>query len=108
MYTRKISNKVQSEINNYIEALQNDRITISDVYLYGSYAKGTSNKWSDIDLCIVSPDFEDTYVATQYLWKKRLKDFDLTIEPIAFTPQDFNSSYSPLVGEIKKTGIKIL
>lgn len=108
MGTRTIPNKVRKEINIYINALKADKIKISGVYLYGSYAKGKQNKWSDIDLCVISQGFKDVYDATQYLWAKRQKDEDLTIEPIGFDPQTFESSYSPLVGEIKKTGLKIL
>jgi predicted nucleotidyltransferase len=32
---------------------------LDSAYLFGSYAKGTSNQWSDIDLAVVSPDFSE-------------------------------------------------
>ena len=28
------------------------------IVLYGSYAKGEPHEWSDIDLAVISPDFE--------------------------------------------------
>ena len=35
------------------------KYSIMGAYFYGSHAKGTSHKWSDIDLAIISPDFSE-------------------------------------------------
>ena len=93
-------------IEEYIQTLRQDALPVEQIVLFGSYAKGTQHKWSDIDLCIISPKFRNSWKATQYLWSKRLHDNGLTIEPVGFTKQDFQQP-SSLIEEIKKTGIKI-
>lgn len=82
------------------------QLKIEEAYLFGSYAKGVQNEYSDIDLALVSPAFsgikfldnENIIDHTSYTFAK--------IETHPFTPSDFNRS-NPLVREIIKTGLKI-
>ena len=80
---------------------------IEKIILYGSYAKGTQTKWSDIDLCIVSKKFTKPMQAMQYLWSKRNTKHEIRIEPVGFHPKDFQGdSYDSLIRQIKDTGIE--
>ena len=109
MVKRKIPKKAEEQIKKYIEILKEDNLPIKKVILFGSFANGTHHKWSDIDLCIVSPKFKDAWRATSYLWSKR-KIFDIryAIEPVGFSPSDFKDKLgSSLVYEIRQTGIEI-
>ena len=108
MVRKRISKKVEKEIERYINILKEDSLPIKKVILFGSFARGSQRKWSDIDLCIVSPKFKNSFDASQYLWKKR-KIFDLnyTIEPVGFSLKDFNDKYDPLANEIRETGVEI-
>ncbi|MFA6475602.1 MAG: nucleotidyltransferase domain-containing protein [Patescibacteria group bacterium] len=103
---KKIPKAVRDNIASYIISLEKDNLPIEKVVLFGSYAKGTQHQWSDIDLCIVSPKFRNAWQATQYLWSKRINDIGLTIEPVGFSPVDYKSE-SPLLAEIKRTGIRV-
>ncbi|MFH1030123.1 MAG: nucleotidyltransferase domain-containing protein [bacterium] len=108
MAKKTIPKKVKKEIERFVETLKKDKLPIKELILFGSYAKGNPRKWSDIDLCVVSPKFKDSWDATTYLWKKRIIfDIDYTIEPVGFSPKDFRESNS-LINEIKKTGIRII
>lgn len=107
MAKKRVSKKIESEITKYIKALKADNVPIRKVVLFGSYAKGTQNKWSDIDLCIISPKFKNPWRALQYLINKRLNDRSPIIEPIGLSPKDFSDDYDSLVYEIKSTGIEI-
>lgn len=106
MAKKTISKKIEKKINEYVNELRKDKLPIKEVILFGSFAKGTSHKWSDIDLAVISPKFKDPLKAMQYLWLKRIGDKGITIEPIGFSPEDFKEKTS-LNHEIKKTGIKI-
>lgn len=106
MVKKTIPKKIKSEIAGYIQVLKKDHLPITKVILFGSYAKGKQRKDSDVDLCIISPKFKNAFEAMQYLWAKRLKDSGITIEPIGFSPKDFRDN-SPLVHEIKETGVEI-
>lgn len=107
MVKKRILKKVKKEIDEYVEILKKDKLPIEKVILFGSFAKGTQHKWSDIDLCIVSPKFKDAFKALQYLWLKREKDSGLTIEPVGFSPEDIKDKYNSLISEIRRTGIEI-
>jgi predicted nucleotidyltransferase len=106
MSRRPVPQKVIQAIQQYLAALHQEQLPIDQVWLFGSYAKGTQHRWSDIDLCVISPRFRNAFAATQYLWSKRLHDAGLTIEPVGFTQHDF-AEPSSLTAEIKRTGIKI-
>ncbi len=109
MAKKAIPKKVRSEIKNFVNILKADKLPIERVILFGSYAKGKQRKWSDIDLCVISPKFKNTWKATEYLWlKRKISDVKYTIEPVGFNPTDFKDKYSSLIHEIKTTGIEIL
>lgn len=107
MVKKTTSKKVEKKIKEYVNVLRNDKLPIKKVILFGSYAKGTPHKWSDIDLCVISPKFKNSFDAMQYLWLKRINDTGLTIEPVGFNPKDFNDKYNSLISEIKKTGVEM-
>lgn len=107
MVRKKIPKKVEGKIKEYIEVLQKDKLPIKKVILFGSYAKGTQHKWSDIDLCVISPKFKNSFDALQYLSLRTIFDMKYTIEPVGFSPKDFKDEYDSLVYEIKNTGVEI-
>ncbi len=105
MVKKKIPQKITNIVKRYIESLKQDNLQIKSIYIYGSWTKGNAHKDSDIDVCIVSPNFRkiDPW---QYLWEKRLHEKTLYIQPIGFTPEDFVDE-SPIVWEIKRTGVRV-
>lgn len=107
MSKKRISKKLRQSIQEYLKILKADRLPIEEAVLFGSYAKGLQNKWSDVDLCIVSPAFKDSWEATQYLWQKIPRNFSLILEPIGYHPKDFKEG-SSLISQIKKMGVRIV
>ena len=100
--------KVKKIAKKYINFLKKDGLLIKQALLFGSYAKKKAHKYSDIDLCVISPKFKDMFEATRYLLQKRRSiDVENGIEPIGYNPKDFAEKENPLVWEIHKTGIKI-
>lgn len=100
--------QVKKIVKDYIELLKQDKLPIKKVILFGSRAKGKAHRWSDIDLCVISPRFTDRLKALQYLLDKvhklELKDIETTIEPVGYAPSNFIDE-DPLAWEIKKTGM---
>ncbi|MBI2459830.1 MAG: nucleotidyltransferase domain-containing protein [Parcubacteria group bacterium] len=107
MAKKTIPKKLNNNILKYVNELKNDNLPIEKIILFGSFAKGKQHKWSDVDLCVVSPKFKDSWSAMNYLWSKLTFNMNYTIEPVGFNPKDFNDKYSSLVNEIKTTGIEI-
>lgn len=80
---------------------------IEKAYLFGSYAKNTQHEWSDIDVAIVSRDFNNIprSLSMKFLTKMTL-EVDTSIEPIVIYSEEDSS---PVVGtvayEVVTTGI---
>ena len=83
----------------------NRKFHIEKAYLFGSFAKGTQHRDSDIDLAIVFQNVEDIIEMQILLLQLRSED-DLLIEPHPFVHSDFNFS-NPMVAEILKDGIEL-
>lgn len=91
----------------FVDYLKEIGIPVEKTLVFGSHAKGTSNLYSDIDVCVVSTTFgKDNYDETVDLRKKALK-IDTRLEPVAFSPEDLNDPYSTLASEIRKYGIVV-
>lgn len=99
-------NKAYSIVKNYIDYLIKNNFNIEKVYIFGSYAKGSFQEDSDIDLAVVLKEFTDSFDMQVQLLKLRRK-FDTRIEPHPFRSSDFDSD-NPLVNEILKNGLQII
>jgi|WetSurMetagenome_2_1015567.scaffolds.fasta_scaffold987476_1 uncharacterized protein len=107
MVRKKLPKKVINEVRNFVEIIRDDNTPVDKAIVFGSYAKGRQSKWSDIDLCLVSPKFKDAFSALQYLWRILPDNPVSEIEPVGFAPEDFKEISSPLVYEITKTGVEV-
>ena len=76
------------------------------VFLFGSYAKGTNQEESDIDIAVILREFENTIDIQLELMRLRRK-IDSRIEPHPFREKDFNMT-NPVVNEILKYGQQIV
>ncbi len=54
----EIPDKAKLIIDRFLSELAEDGIGIEQAILFGSYAQGTFDEWSDIDLALVSSTFE--------------------------------------------------
>ena len=97
--------KPPQSIINYIDHLRQIYSGIKKVYLFGSYARGSANSDSDIDIAVVFDEVADTFDLQVQLMKIR-RQYDSRIEPHVFRSADFERSH-PLAGEIIKTGVEI-
>ena len=90
------------------EELEKDRIIkIKSAYLFGSAVKGKNNKYSDIDLAIIS----DSFTGCRYDDRVKLNPYILKIntslEIHPFTTKEFIVD-NPFAKEIMQTGKRIL
>ena len=75
------------------------------IFLFGSYAKGTWHDESDIDIAVILREFENPVDIRLKLMRLR-RGIDSRIEPHPFREKDFNVS-NPIVHEILKHGQRI-
>jgi predicted nucleotidyltransferase len=77
---------------------------IEAVYLFGSYAKGTAHKDSDIDVALVVNQFEgDFFEIIPPIWGLTRK-VDTRIEPVVIAR---DTDYAGFLDEIQHTGVLI-
>ena len=97
-----ISKTILELINRYIEELSIDK-----VILFGSYAKGTNNEESDIDIAIFSKDFrEETKIENMSFLLIKTSGLGIDLQPQAFTVEDYQNPEG-VVKEILNTGIEL-
>lgn len=90
--------------HRFIKYLQKKGIPVTAAYIFGSYAKGTANDNSDIDICVVSPVFGKDYFAEMIELRKIALEIDSRIEPVPFSHQDLEDKYYTLAAEVRKFG----
>ena len=69
------------------------KVRVDQAFLFGSHARGKPDKWSDVDLAVISPDFAR-------MSHSELMDFlveaSLTVDPQveirAYTPRDLSEA----------------
>ena len=98
---------IKTIANKYIAEVIKSGIPVDSAYLFGSYARGNSNRYSDIDICIVSPKFGKDYFNESLKLSFLTTAVDSRIEAVALNPKDLDDKYSTLASEIKKYGILI-
>ena len=99
--------KINRTIEYYLKLIRQKYDGIEKVFLFGSYAKGKSNKDSDIDLALIFKDLDDSErFDIQVQLMLIASQIDSRIEPHPISFNDFNSG-NPFVVEIQRTGIEI-
>lgn len=79
----------------------------NQLVLFGSQIKGRVHKWSDIDICVVSPQFGRDWMKEETKLKDLAMEVDIRIEPHPYSVKDFQVEEDPFAYEIRKTGVVI-
>lgn len=100
-----IEESVMKSIKKYIQEIEK-YYKIDAIIVFGSYAKGTNNNDSDIDIAIVSSDIVDVIDDGAKLigltW-----GIDTRIEPHPIKKEDYEKNSDPFVKEVLETGILV-
>ena len=100
--------EVKKIIRKYANELKKRKFPVSSIYLFGSYAKNKANKWSDIDVAVVSNKLKNDFGGYYKKMIYTTLDIDKRIEPHGFTENEFKDNSNPMSYEIRKTGIRII
>ena len=66
-----------------------DEWATEQVILFGSRARGTAGRWSDLDVVVVSPRFEGMPFIDRWPVLFRALGSPAELEPICYTPEEF-------------------
>lgn len=92
-------------IDEFIQSLKK-AIPLEAVILYGSYVNGIPDEWSDIDLAVISPGFEDMrFALRQELLAKVAVRCNALLSPIGYPSSEYhNRGPQSFLEEIIRTG----
>ncbi len=90
-------------VKNYLKALSKSGLPISFGVIFGSYASGTADKLSDIDLLVVSPQFDGVIPreSVNKLWHIAART-DSRIEPVPCGEIQWQNDVSNAIIEIAR------
>lgn len=105
MVEKTINIDILESINKFAEEIKK-HYNITAIILFGSYAKGTYSEDSDIDVAVISDEFDDIYDCMAELMGMTW-DIDARIEPHPIKKKDFDEVSDYFIQEVIETGIKV-
>jgi len=90
-------------VRKYLLALQDQGLAVRHGVIFGSYAAGKAHQWSDIDLLVVSPQFDKAYQRKELdlLWRTTART-DSRIEPVPCGELQWDKDDSTAIIEIAR------
>lgn len=105
VYTRDSVNGIITEFLQKVRS----RHSLKQAYLFGSYAKGSAVASSDIDLALVFDHLDHSGLFDEAFEVFHVaQELNPFLEPICFSEEEFEDEQTPIVYEIKHTGIELL
>ena len=101
--------KIMTALQRYIKALDELGIHTSRLVLFGSFARGDSNEFSDIDLVVIAPEFDRAceVAIIEKLWQATISA-DNRIEPIPCGEQEWETDQCrPILEIARREGVII-
>ena len=102
----EINKEIAEIVDKYISVVKENYDVVA-IILFGSYAKGTEHKDSDIDIAVITDDIKtDTFDEEVKLMILR-RGIDYRIEPHIIRIKDYKEKNDPFIQEVVDTGIKV-
>lgn len=102
--------ELKDKLNNFVNCVTKV-FNVDKIILFGSYAKGNTHEYSDIDIALISHDLDPKrarWENIEYIMKKSNMEYDPDLQLIPFSKESFdNDADSPIgsfIREIKETG----
>ena len=94
---------IVKSVQKYLKYINDQGIPVSYGVLFGSYAKNKAHKWSDIDVLVVSPRFDENQTAEDHerLWMFAART-NKRIEPIPVGEKQYKDDKSSLILEVAR------
>ena len=101
---------VVETVRDYLRKVGQRGVDVRFGVIFGSWAKGTADEWSDIDLLVVSPRYDQpfTHKDAMLLWRVAVH-IDSRIEPLPCGEKQWREDDASHIIEIgRREGEKIL
>ena len=101
-----VEKSIDDIIQKYVEKIC-ENYEVHAIILFGSYAKGTNNDSSDIDIAVITDDFENDIIDEELNLMRLRRKIDTRIEPHLIRIKDYMNASTPFIQEVIDTGIKV-
>jgi len=103
-----IKDRIAEAIKFFENCLREKGLNISKIILFGSHSTGKATMGSDVDILIISPDFQNKDIferarLTKEAEIKTIKKFKVPLDIITLTSEEFESGNS-LITEFARKG----
>ncbi|MBU1055796.1 MAG: nucleotidyltransferase domain-containing protein [Proteobacteria bacterium] len=100
--------RAEEVVQFLFDCLEEKKLNISKIIIFGSQAKGTETEESDIDIIIVSEDFKRKNIfkradMTKDAEIRTIRKFMVPLDIITITPEEYENKTS-LIAEYVHTG----
>ncbi|MFH2044937.1 MAG: nucleotidyltransferase domain-containing protein [Pseudomonadota bacterium] len=100
--------RAEEVVQFLFDCLEEKKLNISKIIIFGSQAKGTETEESDIDIIIVSEDFKRKNIfkradMTKDAEIRTIRKFMVPLDIITITPEEYENKTS-LIAEYAHTG----
>lgn len=98
-----VNKTIVKSVQEYLKYVKEQGIPVSYGVLFGSYAKNKAHKWSDIDVLVVSPRFDEDQTAEDHekLWMFAAR-MNKLIEPIPVGEKQYKEDKTTLILEVAR------
>lgn len=104
-----VEQDVETTVRDYLDAARRVGINAHRAVIFGSWARGTADEWSDIDLIVIAPELEapaDNQLVDR-LWRLRART-DSRIEPIPCGEREWEQDDTRMILEVaRREGIVV-
>ncbi len=100
---------VEVAVKRYLKAVREAGINATRAVLFGSHARGDADEWSDIDIIVIAPEFDESRDddLVDRLWVLSART-DSRIEPIACGEREWETDDGrPILEYARREGIVI-
>ncbi len=97
-------------VNGFLEVLR-QKHDVREAYLFGSFAKGATKDYSDIDVAIVLRSLDSSEGSPfdeAFEIFHEAQNYNSLLEVVCFVEEEFDEDAATLVRRIKKEGIRLL
>ena len=102
----EIDAAVMDNVRLFLDKLRTNGMVIRKAYIFGSYVSGKADKWSDIDIAVVSPQIGNDRFEERVRLTEIAISVDDRLEPLPFN-QDTFSDDDPFVRKIINQGLAV-
>jgi len=103
-----VPKEIRRTVAAFRRRLGKEGITAEKVILYGSYARGDSRDYSDIDVAVVSPQFGRDRFKEGLRLRAIAATVDCRIEPVPVSSRAYSrDTWIPLIWAIRTQGVEI-